>query len=82
MSIYAQVAPAELEALINSLPSVKDVVVIPVLDEAAGEIPRAYVVPADGVTLSEQEVSNNRTVYLCTHLVLSTFTFYLNVHSS
>lgn len=49
-------APAELEALINSLPTVKDVVVIPVLDEEAGEIPRAYVVPMDGVTLSEQEV--------------------------
>jgi acyl-CoA synthetase (AMP-forming)/AMP-acid ligase II len=51
-----QVAPAELEALINSLPTVKDVVVIPVLDDDAGEIPRAYVVPQDGVTVTEQDI--------------------------
>jgi 4-coumarate--CoA ligase len=39
-----QVAPAELEAIIGSMTEVKDVIVIPVLDEEAGEIPRAYVV--------------------------------------
>lgn len=39
-----QVAPAELEALINSMPGVKDCVVIPVPCEEAGELPRAYVV--------------------------------------
>ena len=39
--------PAELEALILTMPEVKDVVVIPVLDEAAGEVPRAYVVKQD-----------------------------------
>lgn len=51
-----QVAPAELEALINTLPNVKDVVVIPVLDDEAGEIPRAYVVPQDNTTPTEQEI--------------------------
>ena len=39
-----QVPPAELEAIIASMPEVKDVIVIPVPDEEAGEIPRAYVV--------------------------------------
>jgi acyl-CoA synthetase (AMP-forming)/AMP-acid ligase II len=39
-----QVPPAELEAIIATMPEVKDVIVIPVLDEEAGEIPRAYVV--------------------------------------
>lgn len=39
-----QVPPAELEALISSMPEVKDVIVIPVVDEEAGEVPRAYVV--------------------------------------
>ena len=53
-----QVAPAELEALINSLPTVKDVVVIPVPDDEAGEIPRAYVVPQDGATVTEDEIFN------------------------
>jgi acyl-CoA synthetase (AMP-forming)/AMP-acid ligase II len=52
-----QVAPAELEDLILSMPQVKDVVVIPVLDDAAGELPRAYVVKQDGAELTEDEVS-------------------------
>ena len=39
-----QVAPAELEAIIGSMKSVKDVVVIPVLNDEAGELPR-YCTP-------------------------------------
>jgi acyl-CoA synthetase (AMP-forming)/AMP-acid ligase II len=39
-----QVPPAELEAIIASMEYVKDVIVIPVEDAEAGEIPRAYVV--------------------------------------
>ncbi len=42
-----QVPPAELEALIASMSEVKDVIVIPVPDEEAGEVPRAYVVKQD-----------------------------------
>lgn len=42
-----QVPPAELEAVILTMPQVKDVIVIPVPDEEAGELPRAYVVPQD-----------------------------------
>lgn len=51
-----QVPPAEIEAVINSLAEVKDVVVIPVLDDDAGEIPRAYVVKQDGKALTEKQV--------------------------
>lgn len=47
-----QVPPAELEALILSMPQVKDVVVIPVPDDQAGEIPRAYVVKQDNAPAS------------------------------
>jgi acyl-CoA synthetase (AMP-forming)/AMP-acid ligase II len=43
-----QVPPAELEALIDSMDEVKDCVVIPVPDDEAGEVPRAYVVKQDG----------------------------------
>jgi acyl-CoA synthetase (AMP-forming)/AMP-acid ligase II len=43
-----QVAPAELEALIATHPAVADVAVVGVPDEEAGELPKAYVVPADG----------------------------------
>ena len=50
-----QVPPAELEALILSMPAVKDVIVIPVLDDEAGEIPRAYVVKQDNCPASFDE---------------------------
>ena len=44
-----QVAPAELEDLLLSHPSVADVAVIPVPDEEAGEVPKAFVVQAGHV---------------------------------
>ena len=50
-----QVPPAELEALLLTHPSVADAAVIPVADEEAGEIPKAYVVlkPAIPATAAE-----------------------------
>lgn len=42
-----QVAPAELESIINSMDDVKDCVVIPIPNTEAGEVPRAYVVLQD-----------------------------------
>ena len=46
-----QVPPAELEAILITHPDVADVAVIGVPDEDAGEIPKAFVVPADGAEL-------------------------------
>jgi acyl-CoA synthetase (AMP-forming)/AMP-acid ligase II len=40
-----QVAPAELEAVLLAHPGVADAAVIPIPDEVAGEVPKAYVVP-------------------------------------
>jgi acyl-CoA synthetase (AMP-forming)/AMP-acid ligase II len=40
-----QVAPAELEAVLLAHPGVADAAVIPMPDECAGEVPKAYVVP-------------------------------------
>jgi acyl-CoA synthetase (AMP-forming)/AMP-acid ligase II len=39
-----QIAPAELEAVLLAHPAVADVAVIPVADEEAGEVPKAFVV--------------------------------------
>jgi acyl-CoA synthetase (AMP-forming)/AMP-acid ligase II len=43
------VAPAELEAILRSHPAVADAAVISMPDERAGELPKAYVVPAGQV---------------------------------
>ncbi len=49
-----QVAPAELEALLLTHPSIKDVAVVRSPDEEAGEVPKAFVV-SDG-SLTEDDV--------------------------
>jgi acyl-CoA synthetase (AMP-forming)/AMP-acid ligase II len=51
-----QVAPAELEALLLTHPLVADVAVIPVADEEAGEIPKAFVVKKPGVVITEDGI--------------------------
>jgi acyl-CoA synthetase (AMP-forming)/AMP-acid ligase II len=51
-----QVAPAELEALLLSHPSVADAAVIPSPDEEAGEVPKAFVVVREGHGMTETEV--------------------------
>jgi acyl-CoA synthetase (AMP-forming)/AMP-acid ligase II len=48
-----QVAPAELEAVLLSHPSVADAAVIPAADEEAGEIPKAFVVAKREVSAEE-----------------------------
>lgn len=53
-----QVAPAELDAIILEMPEVADVAVIGMLDELAGELPRAYVVKQANSQLTEQQVAD------------------------
>ncbi len=48
-----QVAPAELEALLLTHPSVADAAVIPVNDDEAGEIPKAFVVKRADIGVDE-----------------------------
>ena len=47
------IAPAELEALLLEHPKVVDAAVIPSPDEAAGEVPKALVVPSEPVGRAE-----------------------------
>ncbi len=51
-----QVPPAELEALLITHPAVADVAVIGVPDEAAGELPKAFVALAPGASITLEEV--------------------------
>ncbi|APA11240.1 hypothetical protein sscle_07g060100 [Sclerotinia sclerotiorum 1980 UF-70] len=51
-----QVAPAELESHILAHPSVADCAVIPIPDDAAGEIPKAYVVKSTSVGIEENDL--------------------------
>ncbi|KAL0339980.1 UNVERIFIED_CONTAM: 4-coumarate--CoA ligase [Sesamum radiatum] len=52
------VAPAELEALLIAHPSISDAAVVPMRDEAAGEVPVAFVVRANGSNISQQEIKH------------------------
>jgi acyl-CoA synthetase (AMP-forming)/AMP-acid ligase II len=51
-----QVPPAELEALLIAHPKIADVAVVGVPDDEAGELPKAFIVPAPGAELTEDEV--------------------------
>ncbi|XP_028797188.1 4-coumarate--CoA ligase-like 9 [Neltuma alba] len=51
-----QVAPAELENLLQSHPLIKDAAVIPYPDEEAGQVPMAFVVRQPHSSLSEADV--------------------------
>ncbi len=48
-----QVAPAELEAVLLTHPAVADAAVIPIADEEAGEVPKAFVVLKGEATAEE-----------------------------
>jgi len=51
-----QVAPAELEAVLQSHPNIADAAVIPIPDEEAGEIPKAFIVAKSESILTADEV--------------------------
>ncbi|MEM9135056.1 MAG: AMP-binding protein [Actinomycetota bacterium] len=51
-----QVPPAELEAVIVTHPKVADVAVIGIQDDEAGELPKAFVVPVPGETVTLDEL--------------------------
>jgi 4-coumarate--CoA ligase len=51
-----QVPPAELEGLLLTHPAVADAAVIPVPDEEAGEVPKAFVVLKPGAEATPEEI--------------------------
>ncbi|XP_043723010.1 4-coumarate--CoA ligase 2-like [Telopea speciosissima] len=53
-----QVAPAELEAILITHPKISDAAVVPMLDEATGEVPVAFVVRSNGYNVTEDEIKD------------------------
>ena len=51
-----QVPPAQLEGILLTHPQIADACVVPVRDEEAGEVPKAFVVPREGQALDPHEV--------------------------
>jgi acyl-CoA synthetase (AMP-forming)/AMP-acid ligase II len=51
-----QVPPAQLEGILLTHPQIADACVVPVRDEEAGEVPKAFVVPREGQSLDACEV--------------------------
>ncbi|HXV70796.1 MAG TPA: AMP-binding protein [Acidimicrobiia bacterium] len=62
-----QVAPAELEAILLTHPAIADAAVIPIPDEEAGEIPKAFVVTQTGAQLSPDEVMSHVASQVASH---------------
>lgn len=51
-----QVAPAEIEAVVQAHPDVADVAVVPSPDDEAGEVPKAFVVLKPGATATAEDI--------------------------
>ncbi len=62
-----QVAPAEVEAAVQSHPAVADAAVIPSPDEEAGEVPKAFVVLREGATATANEIMAHVAGQLAPH---------------
>jgi len=52
-----QVAPAELEALLLTMPGVQDCAVVGIPNQRSGEMPKAFVVRSD-LSLTEQQIKD------------------------
>ncbi|QAY72851.1 4-coumarate--CoA ligase family protein [Agromyces protaetiae] len=62
-----QVAPAVLEAVLLGHDAIADAAVIGVLDDDAQEVPKAFVVPQPGATLSEDDVIAHVAAHVAPH---------------
>ncbi|GAA4658976.1 MULTISPECIES: AMP-binding protein [Amycolatopsis] len=69
------VFPHEVEEVIATLPGVAEVAVVGVLDERSGESVKAFVVPAAGAALSEQQVVDHCAELLAGYKVPRTVEF-------
>ena len=62
-----QVAPAELEGIIQAHPAVADIAVIPVPDLEAGELPKAFVVLKPDATATAEDIMAHVAEHVAPH---------------
>ena len=70
-----QIAPAELEALLLTHPAIADAAVIGILDDEAGEIPRAFVVVKPGQEVTAEEITAFTQERVATYKVIRDVVF-------
>jgi 4-coumarate--CoA ligase len=70
-----QVAPAELEALLLTHPSIADAAVIGIPDEESGEVPRAFIVVKPQQSLTADEVTDFTRQHVATYKVVHDVVF-------
>lgn len=56
ISAGENIYPREIEEVLAQHPKVKEVAVIGVKDEVRGEVPKAFVIPREGMTVDEREL--------------------------
>lgn len=56
ISAGENIYPREIEEALSQHPKVKEVAVIGVKDEVRGEVPKAFVIPREGMTVDEKEL--------------------------
>ena len=61
------IAPAELEAAVQSHPAVADAAVIPSPDEEAGEVPKAFVVLRPGAQATPDDIMAHVAQHVAPH---------------
>ena len=77
-SLFIQVAPAELEALLLTHPSMADSGVIGIPDPSAGQLPKAFIVIKPGHKLTKDEIDALFKGMLC-HLMFN-INFLITTH--
>jgi len=70
-----QIAPAELEALLLTHPSIADAAVIGVPDDEAGERPRAFIVLKPDTEVSAQDITDFTAEHVATYKVVHDVVF-------
>ncbi|KAL6001835.1 4-coumarate--CoA ligase-like 1 [Asimina triloba] len=81
-SFLSMVAPAELEAILLSHPSVQDAAVVPFPDEEAGEIPAACVVMSPNAKESEEDMKKYVASNVATYKRVRVVQFVKNIPKS